>query len=145
MPIIMLPITAHGALIDVAVGLSQPHQMALRQNARSVPPMAQSRMLIDTGASHSAVDRSLIDALGLTPRGKVYIQTPSTEGLSVEREQYDVSIHILHEKLNYTLHTLPVITGEFSSQGHLGLLGRDVLKDCTLIYHGTANLFSLSF
>lgn len=145
MPVIFLPLTNNGPIIEVAVGLSAPHQAALRSFGREVPPPALARMLLDTGASHSAVDRTLIEALGLISIGKTSIHTPSTQGIAFECDQYDVSIHLLHHKQNYAFHTLPVICGEFRSQGHSGLLGRDILKDCSLVYHGTAGYFSLSF
>jgi len=41
--------------------------------------------------------------------------------------------------------TLPVMAGDFRMQNIQGLLGRDVLAHCLLVYDGAGDTFSLAF
>jgi hypothetical protein len=45
----------------------------------------------------------------------------------------------------YLINALPVVETGLSIQGIDGLLGRDVLNDCTLIYNGTAAMCTLAY
>ena len=40
---------------------------------------------------------------------------------------------------------LPVIEGNYSAQGHHGLIGRDILADFRVFYSGHENLVMLSY
>lgn len=39
---------------------------------------------------------------------------------------------------------LPVIASMLAAQGIMGLLGRDVLKECLFVYNGPDNVFTLA-
>lgn len=45
----------------------------------------------------------------------------------------------------HTIPNVPVTCSNFTSQGIQGLIGRDILANATLIYHGHMNMFTLSF
>lgn len=135
-----------GPVIDVHVGVSAPRRKALEAAGLTVPAPVTCRLLIDTGASSTCVDPSILKPLNLTPSGVASIHTPSTTaGNSHTCNQYDVSLMILHPSLIRTFGALPVIESNLSHQGIEGLLGRDVLAHCLFIYNGELGVHTLSF
>jgi hypothetical protein len=89
----------------------------------------------------------LIRILGLQPTGRTAIRTPSTGGAVHYCDQYDVSLFIpgSTSSAGHLVEAMPVITTHVRSLGLDGLLGRDVLNNCILIYNGTASAFTLAY
>lgn len=135
-----------GPIIDIAVGVTEARQIALMAAEIVIPQFQLAHMLIDTGASHTCLDPSVIAPLGLTPTGTVSIHTPSTQGAAHQVAQYDVRI-LVHGPPSSArwFDALPVSECNLKAQGIDGLLGRDVLGGCTLIYLGEMNVWSLCF
>jgi len=145
MPHLTLQISPGGPILDLLVGVSVPRAAALQRAGQPVPQAVRVRGLVDTGASGTCVDPGCLSSLGLSPTGQSPIHTPSTEGTPVLCDQYDVSLVLLHPRLQFTLHALPVIASSLSIQGIQALLGRDVLAACLFVYDGAAGIFSLAF
>jgi predicted aspartyl protease len=104
--------------------------------------------LIDTGASISAVEPSILTALGLSATGEVEIYTPSTGGVPVKTPTYDVRLAILSGRpgdLHFISETVQITASTLSVQGIQALIGRDVLSRCTLFYNGADSFFTLSY
>jgi Aspartyl protease len=110
-------------------------------------PAALGTFLVDTGASGTCVDRDLIKGLGLQPTGRTAISTPSTSGTPHYCDQYDVALFIPGNPGGggHIVAALPIITTHLRSQGIDGLLGRDVLNNCVLIYNGNASILTLAY
>ena len=111
-----------------------------------IPPFVSGTFLVDTGASGTCLDPRLVAPLGLQPSGVVSIQTPSTAGGTHSCNQYDVGLYIPSNdsRPGFFIDALPVIETSLSSQGIDGLIGRDVLDRCVLVYNGSAGMFTLS-
>lgn len=121
--------------------------MASEAASQTAPSPQLAEMLIDTGASHTSLDKDLIAALGLTPTGSVPLLTPSTGPTPVVAPTYDVGLVVLHGH-NESQHVVPVqqVTEcDFSAQGIGGLLGRDFLALGRLTYSGPNDFCYLSF
>jgi hypothetical protein len=147
MPSLTIAIPQDGPLVQMMNGVSSARTIALRAASAPIPPLVPGRGLVDTGASVSAIDRRVAQQLGLAAIGSTLIHTPSTAAQPHLAVLFDVSFAIL---MDYQLmHLLPVsflvIESDFSAQGFLALIGRDVLDHGTFLYHGQAGMMSLAF
>ncbi|KAF3978010.1 MAG: hypothetical protein HFP77_04015 [Methylococcales symbiont of Iophon sp. n. MRB-2018] len=145
MPCLTFNLDQNGPLLELMVGVSQPRLEALKKAGEIAPEPVRVRGLIDTGASCTCIDPSVIQSLKLPPTGSVGISTPSTGSSQHTCNQYDVSIGLIHPDLVYTIHVLPVIESQLSKQGIYALIGRDVLSNCLLVYNGHINAYTLAF
>jgi predicted aspartyl protease len=115
---------------------------------QTVPNGVLIQGLIDTGASNTCVDPSVLSQLGLTPTGMTQINTPSTGTQAASAATYDVSLLIaaVAGQLPFVLDTIPVIQTELlAAQGFQALIGRDVLQSCLMTYDGRNGLFSIAY
>ena len=150
MPYFTRPVdpTTGSLLLIASVGVSAPRQAALKAAGHPIPPRVRVEALVDTGASCTCVDPSILAQLGLSPTGTVPILTPSTGGTSHAADQYDISLTITARDPSDSLvrDTIPVVAAELlSAQGFAVLLGRDILQTCLLVYDGIAGTFSFSY
>lgn len=149
MPHFTLQMTAQGAIMNTLIGVSEGRKNALAAVGQAIPNVVHALALIDTGASATCIDSSVLQALNLTPTGQTMIKTPSTGNTSVPFDQYDVSLLVPPAAANQIplfIGTLAVVcTDLFVSQGFHVLIGRDILSQCLFIYNGTTSLFTISY
>jgi len=145
MPRIEGKITEKGPLIDVKIGLPKSRVEALKGAGQPYAPPRTILGLIDTGASHSSVDKLVIAGLGLSKRGVALIHTPSTGDACISLDEYDAELVIGEGQPVFLVITRPVIESEYASRGFFALIGRDVLKSCKLVYDGPASRFTLEW
>jgi hypothetical protein len=131
------------------IGVSQARRAALTSAGLPIPSLVQIQALIDTGASCSCIDPSVLNALGLTPTGAVTVNTPSTGTQPHPALQYDVSIVIpgsLPGHVPLVVENIPVVAAQLlAAQGFQALIGRDILAQCLLTYNGELDQFTLAF
>jgi hypothetical protein len=144
-PHVTVQIAPGGPLLDFRIGVSQARAQALQQSGLPIPQPLQIRGLVDTGASCSCVDPSALQGLGLTPTGQSPMLTPSTGTQPHYANVYDVSLILVHPALQLTMGNVAVAESELMVQGIQALIGRDVLKNCLLVYDGALGVFTLSF
>ena len=145
MPHLTLNLSPEGPVISLLAGVSTPRLQALQQAGLPVPSSVVLRCLIDTGASGTCLDAGAITPLGLTPTGTTLVSTPSTGAIPHQCDTYDVGIMLYHPDHSRLIGTLPVVATDFSAQPIDGLLGRDILSTCLLVYDGAAGTFSIAF
>ncbi len=145
LPHITCQLSAGGPIIDLLIGISAPRVEALHRAGRQVPALIPVRGLIDTGASATCVDPTVVKPLGIQPTGQTTILTPSTGSAPHACDQYDVSLHLIHPSMRRIFGTLPVILSDLSFHNIEVLIGRDVLGICLLVYDGQARTVSLAF
>jgi Aspartyl protease len=148
MPAIHVNIAPGGPLLVASIHISVPRMQALNAAGQPAPTGATTgTFLLDTGASCTCVDPGLLTPLGLTPTGRVMISTPSTAGQPHHCNQYDISIFIPGAVGGggHLVPALAVVETHLRSQGIDGLIGRDVLDNCTFIYNGSAKMFTLAY
>lgn len=149
MPHFSLQISQKGPLLLAYIGVSVPRREALKASGQAVPDLVQIQALIDTGASATCLDPSVLKNLNLTPTGSTTIETPSTEGKPVTVDQYDVSFLVPPADISQiplVIDTIPVVCVRlFDPFGYHALIGRDILGKCIFFYNGSMNWFSLAY
>jgi predicted aspartyl protease len=123
---------AQGPLIQVEVSLHPAAEANLQNANLPIPAPIPGTALIDTGASVSSVDESIVSQLGIPAVGTSQVFTPGGQVLQQ-----------LHPcRIWFPGASLPPITfgfvlaGILKAQGIDVLLGRDVLRDYVLVYNG---------
>jgi hypothetical protein len=148
LPLIHLPFINGLPIVSVFIGASVPRQQALLASGLPVPALVVMRLLIDTGASCVSLDQTAIAPLGLVPTGVATVHTPSTAAAAPHScNQYDVSLILPPGTAGppLVLEALPVLEGAFLHQGHDGLLGRDVLANCVLVFNAPGGGYTLAY
>jgi len=146
MPHLTVPFSAGAPVIDLLVGVSNPRAAALRQAGQPVPVAVSVRALVDTGASCTNIDPTILKALGMPSTGTVACHTPSTRsGQPHIANQFDVSLCLIHPLLTRSFVAVPVLESDLCHLGIQALLGRDILMFCLLNYDGQSQSFCLGF
>lgn len=137
---IQLPnLEAVGPVVELQVAVSTALQATLRKNSQPVPTPIPLTAMIDTGASHSAIQQGLPTQLGLRPINIASVQTPSSTNV--------LSRVFLVQLLmpNGLTRDVPILEMPLRGQHIQCLIGRDVLAHATFVYLGRDNLFHLSY
>lgn len=148
MPHFTRVVEANGPILNVFLTVSDARLTALTKLGTSIPNGQAATALLDTGASCTCVDPSIIKALGLTPTGQTSLLTPSTKQGPVAADQYDCGVIIYGQTAEnpYIIRNLPVLEAPLlQQQGFHALIGRDVLANCVLIYNGVIKTYTLAF
>jgi hypothetical protein len=146
MPHLSLAFSAGAPVVDLLVGVSHPRAGALKQAGQPVPDAVRVRALVDTGASCTNIDPTVLKALGVPSTGTVPCHTPSTKsGQPHIANQFDVSLVLIHPLVTRTFFAVAVVESELCHQGYQALLGRDILSACLLTYDGQSQSFCLGF
>jgi hypothetical protein len=129
----------HGPLVSVSVSPVAAAQEAILSAGGTILPPIDLIMLVDTGASSSVIAPGFAAQLGLQPVGVQQISTPSTT-TPVSLPSYAARLTLPNGPFFETT----VIEAPLGGQSINGLIGRDVLAECVLIYIGYTNQFTLA-
>jgi predicted aspartyl protease len=130
---------ALGPLVDMKVWVGTPVEQAIRKAGGKVPDPVPCKRMIDTGATGSVIQPTLVQQLGLQPIGVVNISTPSSESIPC----YQYSVRLIFPN-NVIVEAIAIQAPLKGQQIHC-LVGRDVLAHGVLVYTGYINQFTLSF
>ena len=128
-----------GAIVNIDIFPPFPVMKNLAEKGENVPTKKLVG-LIDTGASCSGFDDPIAKELNLIVRDQQSVLTPSGK-----------STHFLYDVVfvldNYFDRGIPAQAYglNLSSQPYDILIGRDILKSCTLIYNGWNSSYDLHF
>ena len=105
------------------------------------PPSTEGRFLLDTGATMSVVDESVLRELGIPPFADTAVC--GATGSAVQKV-FTCELRFPRSPLP-AVDTVFVIGAKLREQGIIGLLGRDVLERGVLHYNGTSGAWTLAF
>jgi predicted aspartyl protease len=128
-----------GPVVDVRVGVGTSVENALKKAGSPIPPMVSAKGMIDTGATSSVIQPSIVQSLGLQPVGIANISTPSSA--NVPCNQYLIRVFFPNNVIAETI----AIEAPMQGQQIQCLIGRDILSHGVLVYTGYMNQFTLSF
>jgi predicted aspartyl protease len=132
-------------VLTLFVAASVPRAAVLAAEGASAPPV-EARALIDTGASRTVVERSVLDQLGLDPVDEELIYTASSGATPHVAGVYAVQLFVAGVPQGLIDADLRVAEAE-NLRAALGvevLLGQDVLRRCLLIQNGPEGRFTLA-
>jgi Aspartyl protease len=147
-PHFTLTFTQGAPIINIAIMVSAARRAALVAASTPIPNVQSVRGLVDTGASHTCVDPTVLQALQLSPTGSIPMHTPSTGGVPVSADTYDVGLAIpgAPGSSPFLLSNMQVSASDLATgQGIHVLVGRDVLSQFIMTYNGVTGLFMLSY
>ena len=137
-----------GALIPIEVGMRASD--AALHGIRTGRPTVTVEILasIDTGATVTSIDRSVLANFDLEPGRFVTVSTP----VGIQRfDAYPLRLAIPSLEFAVEIPRVPAIDLSGSAAQRAGrdrpilaLLGRDVLRFCTFSYHGAEGRFTLT-
>lgn len=137
-----LPDLQHtGPIVQALIGPSSIFKDALQKEGGEAVHPTGTTMLIDTGASISAIKKGFAEQLGLKAHGITKIATPSNGAFQCPL--YDVDIVFPNHRI--IIANVTVIESAFEGQNIDGLIGRDILKLCLMVYTGYDNSFTIAF
>lgn len=137
-----------GPIVPVQVEVPVALASQLQQAGQPVPTPIPGLALIDTGASVSAVDTSVIQRLGIHPVGTVQVGTaggPQMQTTYPARFTFpgtNLPPIDFSQLLGANL-VGQVIAG--TGQPLIALFGRDILQHFVLVYNGPAAMFTLAY
>ena len=120
-----------GPLVPVQIEVPEALAKLLADAGKAAPPPATGMALIDTGATASVVDVSLVDSLGVNPVGTVKV---GTAGGPVTQPVFPIRIQL--QGPAFTFDFSRVTGAPLKEMGIVALLGRDVLAKMLLVYDG---------
>jgi hypothetical protein len=127
-----------GAIFPVEISLPQTLIDYLTAQKMQVPPPVSGSALIDSGASISAIDSSVVSALQISPIGVATVLTPAGPA-----KQNLFPARFILSRLRIDISA--VIGVDLKPQGIIALIGRDILSRFLMIYHGPGGRVTLSF
>lgn len=148
MPIVNASVSPLGAILELYVHVTVHKLASIAAANLPIPSPVLVRGLIDSGASGTCLDLTVIRQLGLQPTGSVPVHTASTAGAPQLRYQFDVALWLAPQpgaKPHNIRLTIPVIEADLAGQGIELLIGRNVLDQCLFVYDGPSSRVTLAF
>ncbi|SRR5579875_452689 len=124
----------------IQIAIPSRLEQQLRNSKQPVPSPNSGDALIDTGATVSGVDDSVIRRLGVSPVGLANVGTgagPNQQNLCPAR--------FILPNLGFGLEFSRALGSNLSSTGLIALLGRDVLSRMVFIYSGVSGRITIAF
>lgn len=133
-------IFSSGPFITINVAPNNQQIEFLKSKGLKVPKAQKVAALIDTGASHTVLDESIIQKLGLHPIDEIRAKTVSCEDVVCKR--YKATFFFSD---NFCIETSHLVGSSTKNQNFQCLIGRDILKHCVFTYDGISNQTILCF
>ena len=129
----------NGPIIEIEVAVPTALEQLLKQTSKPVPPPVRGFALVDTGATMSAVDDSVVRSLGVAPIG---LASTGTAGGPQTQNLYPAKFIL--QRAPWTFEFGRVTGCNLSGTGMIALIGRDVLSNAILVYNGPLGVFSFA-
>ena len=135
-----------GALLAIEIAPPTPLVELLTRENKTVPPTKTGYGLIDTGASVTTLHEQYVKDLGVKTVGANKMSTP--DGGVVEHNTYPVRLKVPSHDIDIELPE--IISSNLENfltpdnEPIIGLIGRDFLSFCVLVYNGELGMYTLA-
>jgi predicted aspartyl protease len=130
--------TAGAILPNIEISLPQVLVDELTKKGMPIPKPITGNALIDTGASASVLDLSIISSLKISPVG---VATVLTTAGPVQQNSFP--IRVVFPRL--VIDVSAVLGADLRPFGIVILIGRDILSSFLMIYHGLTGMVTLAY
>lgn len=130
--------SAGAILPNIEISLPQILVDELTKKGMPIPKPITGNALIDTGASASVVDLSVISSLQISPVG---VATVLTTAGPVQQNLFPIRFVLPGLVIDISA----VLGADLRPFGIVSLIGRDILSLFLMIYHGRAGMITLAF
>lgn len=127
-----------GAIFPIEISLPKTLVDYLTKQGAPIPAPVSGHALIDSGASISVADSSVISGLNISPIGVATVLTPAGPA---QKNLFPARFKLSQFMTDIS----PVIGADLRPQGIVALIGRDILSRFLMIYHGHGGRVVLSF
>jgi hypothetical protein len=139
-------LAASGPIIRVQIEVASALAQSLQATNQPIPTPVLGVALIDTGASITSFDASVVTQLAINPNGLAMV---GTAGGPQQQLTYQARFSFPGTPLPGFEHPRVLgcnLTGQtvLNQQPMIALIGRDILARAVLVYNGSAGMFSLS-
>lgn len=131
---------ARGPVVQVQIEVPLALSKQLAASGTAVPQPVAGWALLDTGATSTAVDDSVVSSLGVMPIGVAQV---GTAGGPTTHPVYPIRLQI--QGVGLAIDFGRVTGAPLKGMGLVALIGRDVLSNMILIYDGPSSEFTLTF
>jgi hypothetical protein len=138
MPRVQSRIDFDGAITTVQVELGAVEEASLRVAGQPVPSPFPTTALIDIGASHTAVHPMILHHLGVIQSGAALVRVPGRVHASLPL--YRVRITLGTHRPAFAVQVAKIVPATHTVAV---LIGRDILRNATLLFDGENQAFSL--
>lgn len=101
--------------------------------------VSKVRLLVDTGSNISGLDSRIIRKLGL----QAYEEIAEVDGVGGIHQIRRFRCILFTEIFGHKGLPIDVVEGNFTNSPYHGVIGRDVLQYCKLVYDGPMNAFTI--
>ena len=129
-----------GPVFDAEISVPSALQEMLIANGKPVPPPEKGRALIDTGATFSAVENSVMTRLGVPPVGIMRLGTADGQHMA---NQYPAKFTLLLGGGSFSFESTRASGVNMAGQPYIALIGRDLLASVVMIYNGGLGIVTL--
>ncbi|MGI0055120.1 MAG: retroviral-like aspartic protease family protein [Thermoplasmata archaeon] len=133
-------LTQLGPQVGVLIEIPEALAKLLAEAGKPAPTPVTGMALIDTGATSSAVDTSVVATPGINPVGTAQV---GTAGGTVSQPVYPIRIQL--QGVGLTINFSRVTGALLKDMGLVALLGRDMLSRMTLYYDGPNSEYTLAY
>ena len=129
-----------GPIVQVRLSATPNVRQPILSAGGTLPNPVAGMALIDTGAAVSCIDDDVAIALKLPVTGTGFMTSATHTGQP--RNLYPVEIEIAGWPIKFGSNR--IMGANLKPQQLVALIGRDLLKNCVLVYNGPTGGFSLS-
>ena len=130
-----------GPSLSIEISVHEEYAALLEQEGIEIPQPQIGLALLDTGASITAIDEAVVEALALIPIGVIPVSTP---GGQVNQFLYPCRIAFPGTPIP-SLNFNQVTGSQLGGLGIATLIGHDLLRFFLLVYNGFEGSWTLAF
>lgn len=131
-------LTHHGPVVQAEIYTNEMEFLS-QKNTTDAMPHAKVKLLVDTGSNISGIDKKLVHKLSLSP----YRDSLAVDGVGGVHQISRYRCVLFTRIFGGKGLPLDVVEGDFSRSPYDGIIGRDVLQYCRLVYDGPGKQFTL--